>query len=215
MLFQLSDDHYVFPNPALAEEDGLLALGGDLSPGRMLSAYRSGVFPWFEEEGVPFWFSPDPRAVLFPDELVVQKSMRPYFNQPKYEFRIDTAFDEVVDRCAGVERHGQAGTWISPMFQEAYFRLFKEGLAHSAEAWCNGKLVGGLFGTVVGKVFCGESMFADQPNASKFAFISYVRHLKSQGIALIDCQVYNPHLGTFGARDISREMFLQLIGRLM
>lgn len=215
MLFRLSDAHYLFPDPNLAEDDGLLALGGDLSPGRMLSAYRSGVFPWFEEDGVPFWFSPDPRAVLFPEELIVQKSMRPYFNQRKYEFRIDSAFDEVVERCASVPRNGQAGTWISPMFQEAYFRLFKEGLAHSAEAWSDGQLVGGLFGTIVGRVFCGESMFATAPNASKFAFISYVNHLKNQGISLVDCQVYNPHLGTLGARDISRETFLQLISRLM
>lgn len=215
MLFQLSDDHYLFPDPILAEDDGLLALGGDLSPGRMLSAYRSGIFPWFEEEGTPFWFSPDPRAVLFPEELVIQKSMRPYFNQRKYDFRIDTAFDEVVERCSSVPREGQAGSWISPMFQEAYFQLHKEGLAHSAEAWLDGQLVGGLFGTIVGRVFCGESMFAIAPNASKFAFISYVRHLHSQGIALIDCQVYNPHLGSLGARDISREMFLQLIQRLM
>ncbi len=208
----LLEEALLFPPVELANEDGLLAVGGDLSVERLLLAYRSGIFPWYDE-GPILWWSPDPRFVLFPAELRIHKSMRPYLNQPKYEFRFNTAFRRVIESCGKVPRRDQPGTWIQPELIEAYTRLHELGFVISAEAWEQGELVGGLYGLRLGHFFFGESMFSLKPNASKFAFIKLVQQLASEGVELIDCQVYTEHLESLGARMIPRAEFIQLLNR--
>lgn len=208
----LLEEELLFPPVQLANEDGLLAVGGDLSVERLLLAYRSGIFPWYNEDPI-LWWSPDPRCVLFPVELRIQKSMRPYLNQPKYEYQFNTAFRRVIESCGKVERRGQPGTWIQPELIEAYTRLHERGFAISAEAWEQGELVGGLYGVRLGPFFFGESMFSAKPNASKFAFIKLVQQLAADGIELIDCQVYTEHLESLGARLIPRAEFIQLLNQ--
>jgi len=210
-VFQLEED-LLFPPVELANEDGLLAVGGDLSVERLLLAYRSGIFPWYDE-GPILWWSPDPRFVLFPGELRIHKSMRPYLNQPKYEFRFNTVFRQVIESCGKVQRRDQPGTWIQPELIEAYTRLHELGFAISAEAWEQGELVGGLYGIKLGPFFFGESMFSVKPNASKFAFIKLVQQLATEGVELIDCQVYTEHLESLGARMIPRAEFIELLNR--
>lgn len=200
----------VFPPVAEAEEDGLLAVGGDLSPERLLLAYRSGIFPWYEEDPI-LWWSPDPRFVLFPDELKISKSMRPVLKQGKFRFSFDTAFQDVMVNCQQTPRQHQSGTWINNEMIRAYTGLHQMGFAHSAETWENNTLVGGLYGVRIGNVFFGESMFSHQSNASKFAFIHMVQNLADTGVVLIDCQVYTEHLETLGARMIPREQFLGIL----
>jgi len=203
----------IFPPVTLAEPDGLLAIGGDLSKERLLLAYRNGIFPWYEGRHI-LWWSPDPRFVLFPDELKVSKSMRQLIRRETFVFTINKAFTEVIANCRTIPRKGQDGTWITEEVKEAYGRLHKEGYVHSAEAWLNGELVGGLYGVRLGKAFFGESMFSKYSNASKYAFICYVEQLRSEGVELIDCQVYTEHLESLGARMIPRSGFIQLIAQL-
>jgi leucyl/phenylalanyl-tRNA--protein transferase len=211
-LFAL-DQELIFPPVALAEPDGLLAIGGDLSTERLLLAYRSGIFPWYEGRHI-LWWSPDPRFVLFPDELKVSKSMRQLIRRNTFVFTVNKAFSEVIASCKTIARRGQDGTWITEEVKEAYGRLHHLGYVHSAETWLNGELVGGLYGVRLGKAFFGESMFSKYSNASKYAFIRYVEQLRSEGVELIDCQVYTEHLESLGARMISREAFIQCINQL-
>jgi leucyl/phenylalanyl-tRNA--protein transferase len=206
------DENLPFPDANLAEADGLLAIGGDLSTARLLQAYKSGIFPWFEDE-VPLWWSPDPRFVLFPDELKISTSMKTLLKRNAFTFTINKAFPEVIRNCKSVRRDGQAGTWITEEMQNAYTELHNQGYAVSAEAWNEDELAGGLYGVRLGKLFFGESMFSHQSNASKYAFISLVENLKSEGVELIDCQVYTAHLESLGARMIPRKKFLKLLNK--
>jgi len=209
-VFQLSTDELVFPHPALADPSGILAVGGDLSPERLLLAYEWGIFPWFNEGEPIFWWSPDPRFVLFPTELNVSKSMRPYFNQRKFEVTFDTHFEAIMRACQSQYRQGQfGGTWITEDMVAAYIRLHELGYAHSVEVWKEEELVGGLYGISLGKVFFGESMFAYESNASKFGFITLVKKLQKIGFQLVDCQQETNHLGSLGARAIDRTEFLE------
>lgn len=212
-VYWLQNDQLVFPHPMLAESNGLLAVGGDLSPDRLLLAYRNGIFPWFEENGVFYWYSPHPRWVLFPGELKVQKSMRSIFNQGKFRFTIDTAFEQVMQACAESPRDGQFGTWITRAFFEGYGALFDRGIAHSVEVWEEEKLVAGLYGVSLGKIFFGESMFTRVNNGSKAGFIALVRALLLRGFWLVDCQQHTGHLERLGSRGISRDLFLEYLHR--
>ena len=212
-LFILNQD-LVFPPVDQAEPDGLLAAGGDLSTERLLLAYRQGIFPWYEGRYI-LWWCPDPRFVLFPGELKESKSMKQVIRRNAFEFRTDTAFSEVISNCKTVARKGQESTWITDEVRAAYTRLYGAGYAHSAEAWSDGRLVGGLYGVRMGQVFFGESMFSKASNASKFAFILYVRKLREEGVQLIDCQVYTEHLESLGARMIGRGQFVTLLDRLI
>ena len=212
-LFAL-DNELIFPPVQLAEPDGLLAVGGDLSIERLLLAYRNGIFPWYEGRHI-LWWCPDPRFVLFPGELKESKSMRQLIKKDTFEFRTDHAFEKVIANCKTIARREQESTWITDEVKDAYTRLHKAGHAHSAETWLNGELVGGLYGIRMGKVFFGESMFSKVSNASKYAFIQYVRQLEAEGVGLIDCQVYTEHLESLGARMIPREDFIPLIGSLV
>ncbi len=207
----LGADPEAFPDPLHASPHGLLAIGGDLRPERLVAAYRQGIFPWYGEGEPILWWSPHPRFVLFPDELKVHKSMRPYFNRRKFGLSYDRAFGEVIRACAQTPRRGQQGTWITDDMIEAYERLHALGIAHSVEVWQGGELAGGLYGVALGRVFFGESMFTRVSNASKFGFISLVRALQQKGFALIDCQQETPHLATLGARSIPRPDFLDLL----
>ena len=200
-----------FPPVDMADEEGLLAIGGDLSPERLLLAYRSGIFPWYNEDEPICWWSPDPRFVLYPTELKVSNSMKTVLQNGKYRFTINRAFAQVIQNCKTVTRQGQGGTWISPAMQKAYTTLYELGYAHSAETWQDGELVGGLYGIRLGNIFFGESMFSLKPNASKFAFINYVRQLQKENVQLIDCQLHTNHLESLGARMIPRELFTQIL----
>ena len=212
-IFALSDE-LAFPDPSFAE-DGLLAVGGDLSQERLILAYKNGIFPWYNPGDPILWWSPDPRFVLLPKDLKVSKSMRPYFNQKKYNVTFDTAFEQVIDNCAKVKRAGQGdlGTWITDEMRAAYIGLHKSGLAHSVEVWKGDELVGGLYGIALGKIFFGESMFALAPNASKFGFISLVKRLGELNYELVDCQQETDHLGSLGAKAISLVEFQVVLGR--
>ena len=207
----LPDSGSLFPPPEMAGEDGLLAIGGDLGTERLLMAYRNGIFPWYNEDEPICWWCPNPRFVLFPEELKISKSMKAVLNAGHFQFSVDTHFSEVIQNCKTINRKGQSGTWISPDMLKAYNRLHELGHAHSAETWLNDKLVGGLYGIKLGRVFFGESMFSAVKNASKFAFIKYLRQLQNEGLLLVDCQVYTRHLETMGARMIGREEFLQFM----
>jgi len=213
-LYFLSRDLY-FPDTSEADEDGLLAVGGDLSADRLLLAYRKGIFPWYNDGQPILWWFPNPRFVLFPDELKVSKSMRSVYNKNTFHFSIDTAFEKVIRSCKKVSRKEQEGTWITDELEEAYIHLHKLGYAHSAETWKDGELVGGLYGVLLGKIFFGESMFSKETNASKFAMINYVSALKEQGVQLIDCQVHTQHLESLGARMISKSVFSEILQSLI
>jgi leucyl/phenylalanyl-tRNA--protein transferase len=202
------DKEIVFPPVHLAEPDGLLAVGGDLSVNRLLLAYQSGIFPWYEGDHI-LWWCPDPRFILTPGHLKVSKSMRQLLNRKAFRFTINQAFEAVINSCKSIERRGQNGTWITESMKAAYIRLHKLGYAHSAEVWHNNELVGGLYGVRLGNVFFGESMFSKMSNASKFAFICFVQELQADGVELIDCQVYTEHLESLGARMIPRTEFIQ------
>lgn len=202
--------YHLFPDVSQADQDGLLAIGGDLSVETLLTAYRSGIFPWFSGR-TPHWYSPDPRFVLFPQDLKVSKSMKQVIHSRKFRFTRNKDFNQVITNCSSVERPGQWGTWITHDMIKAYNTLHQNGHAESAEAWLDGKLVGGLYGVRVGNVFCGESMFSYVSNASKFAFISLVGELINEGIELIDCQIHTPHLESLGAQMISRNDYLSYL----
>jgi leucyl/phenylalanyl-tRNA--protein transferase len=206
------DKDLTFPPVDLADEDGLLAIGGDLSMDRLIQAYRKGIFPWYEDNYI-LWWCPNPRFVLFPAELKVSNSMKQVIKKGDFEFSINRDFNGVISSCKAVSRRGQEGTWITEDMRNAYLHLHQHGYAHSAETWLNGDLVGGLYGIRMGKIFFGESMFSRESNASKFAFILYVRQLVSEGVALIDCQVHTSHLESMGARMIPRADFIKYIDR--
>jgi leucyl/phenylalanyl-tRNA---protein transferase len=206
-IFQL-DDRLVFPRPDLAERDGLLAVGGDLRPQRLLLAYANGIFPWYSE-GLPIlWHSPDPRMVLDPAQLHVPRSLRKALRRGQFEVRLDTAFAEVVQHCAETPRADQDGTWITSEMLAAYINLHELGFAHSAEAWHDGRLVGGLYGVSLGSAFFGESMYTHAPDASKVAFVVLVEQLHAWGVRLVDCQVHTDHLERFGATLWPRACYL-------
>lgn len=208
------DDKLWFPPASEAVDDGLLAIGGDLSLERLLLAYHNGIFPWFNDE-VPLWWCPQPRFVLFPSELKVSKSMHQVIKQNKFTFKINSAFEDVIHYCKTITRNEENGTWITDEVEKAYINLYKNNYAVSAEAWLDDKLVGGLYGIRLGKVFFGESMFSLVPNASKFAFIKYIEYLQHEDVQLIDCQVYTQHLQSLGAKMIDRETFLRLLRKLI
>jgi leucyl/phenylalanyl-tRNA---protein transferase len=197
-----------FPPPEEAEPNGLLAVGGDLTPDRLLLAYAMGIFPWYTSETPILWFSPDPRGVLTPDTLVVHRSLARRVRSRKFEITLDRAFGRVIRSCADTVRSGQTGTWITEDMISAYDALFQLGFAHSVEAWLDGSLVGGLYGVSLGTAFFGESMFAHQRDASKVALVHLVRQLERWGFDLIDCQVRNDHLASLGAGQWPREKFL-------
>jgi len=214
MPLHILDDKPWFPPVEDALDDGLLAIGGDLNPERLLQAYKKGIFPWYDN-AVPLWWCPNPRFVLFPDELKISKSMKALLKKNAFEFTINQAFEQVIYSCKETERKGQDGTWIKEEVAAAYTQLHLQGYAHSAEAWMNGQLVGGLYGVKLGKIFFGESMFSHVSNASKYAFIRYVEQLKKEGIILIDCQVYTEHLESLGAKMIMRQQFTHLLEQLL
>jgi leucyl/phenylalanyl-tRNA--protein transferase len=199
-----------FPPLHTADSEGLLAIGGDLSPERLHYAYEHGIFPWFSGD-IPMWWSPDPRFVLFPQELIVTKSMKQVISSGKFRLTINTAFQEVIEKCSEVARKGQDGTWITKEMINAYITLHEKGMAVSAETWQGDELVGGLYGVRVGNVFCGESMFSTVSNASKFAFIKFTQQLISEGCTLIDCQVYTDHLASLGAKMMPRARFVEYL----
>jgi len=207
------DNELVFPPVHLAQPDGLLAIGGDLSPERLLLAYRSGIFPWYEGEHI-LWWCPDPRFVLFPDELKINQRTERLINKDQFEFTTNKAFKKVIQLCKEIKRPGQAGTWITDEVENAYCKMHELGYAHSAEVWKDGELAGGLYGIKLGKMFFGESMFSKVSNASRIAFTLYIHQLKEEGIELIDCQVYTEYLESFGARMIGRKEFIQQLKEL-
>lgn len=208
MIFKLVDDSFVFPNPALAEADGLLAVGGDLSPERLLLAYQSGIFPWFSEGDPILWYSPHERCVIVPHRMSVSKSMKRMMKKGDVSITENQAFADVIYNCAQAPRTGQEGTWITKEMKEAYIKLNAKGIAKSIEVWQAGELVGGLYGVEVGSVFCGESMFSKVSNASKMALIYLAQ---KQNIKLIDCQLPNDHLMRMGAEMMSREEYMALL----
>jgi leucyl/phenylalanyl-tRNA--protein transferase len=200
-----------FPPVETALSEGILAIGGDLSPERLLLAYNSGIFPWFEDGEPITWWSPDPRMVLFLDELVVSKSMRNILNRNIFKVTFNQNFAEVISNCRSVNRDGQNGTWITDDMIDAYCKLNELGFAKSVEVWQDDELVGGLYGIDLGHVFCGESMFSKVSNASKVAFIALANKLKQENYLLLDCQVYNEHLESLGCCEIDRKDFMKII----
>ena len=207
-----ADPNAPFPplEQALRDPDGLLAAGGDLSPPRLLNAYRHGVFPWYSEGEPILWWSPDPRCVLYPDRLKISRSLRKTLKKQPFELRLDSAFAEVMQACAQ-PRADQSGTWITYDMFQAYVHMHELGYAHSVECWRDGELVGGLYGMAIGRVFFGESMFSRVTDASKVALVYLCQHLLAQGFKLIDSQVYTPHLASLGAEMIPRSRFAELI----
>lgn len=207
-VFGLSDD-LIFPHPSLAEEDGLLAVDGDLSPERLILAYRNGIFPWFSEDEPILWWSPNPRFILYPKDIKVSHSMKKLLKKNTYKISFDTCFRDVISNCSNLRK--ESGTWITNDMIEAYCKLHELGYAHSVEAWYEDRLVGGLYGISIGKCFFGESMFSTMSNASKAAFITLCKKLEEKGYTMVDCQVYTEHLESLGAVNISREKFLELV----
>jgi len=207
MIFRL-DERLLFPEPGLAEPDGLLAVGGDLSTQRLLLAYQNGIFPWYSDGSPILWYSPHERFVLYPGELKISKSMRQLLRSNRFTVTTNTCFADVIKACSTAPRDGQDGTWITGDMQAAYIKLHHEGYAHSVEVWEGPALVGGLYGVRVGDVFCGESMFSEASNASKAALIYLC---KTGKFKLIDCQVHTSHLESMGARMISREQYIAVL----
>jgi leucyl/phenylalanyl-tRNA--protein transferase len=201
----------VFPPPELAEPEGLLAIGGDLTSERLLVAYRQGIFPWYEPGGPILWWSPDPRLVLLPTELRITRRLRRTIRQGRFQTRYNTAFSQVICACAETPREHEDGTWITPEMQQAYIRLHELGHAHCMETWRDGRLVGGIYGVRVGRCFCGESMFHREADASKVALVALVDRLSNEGVNMIDCQVASEHLIRLGAREIPRARFLKFL----
>jgi len=202
-----------FPPVSFADEDGLLAVSRELSPERLKEAYYKGIFPWYNEGQPVLWWSPDPRMVLFPENLKIAKSMRPYLNQDKFQVTFNQEFEKVMENCGNIDRNGQDGTWITPEIKQNYLKLHQEGIAVSTEVWDESELVGGLYGIYLKDkmVFCGESMFSEASNASKFGFIKLVQKLEKEGVKLIDCQIYTSHLESLGAEEIDRIEFLKFL----
>ena len=201
----------VFPPVTKANDDGFLAIGGDLSPERLLLAYKNGIFPWFESGDPILWWSPNPRMVLFFEDLVVSKSMRTILNRDAFKVTFNQDFRGVISNCQKIKREGQHGTWITNDMIEAYCKLNELGIAKSVEVWQNNELVGGLYGVDLGNIFCGESMFSKVSNASKVAFIHWSQYLKANNYKLLDCQIYNPNLESLGCREITRDHFIEIL----
>ncbi|TCN73169.1 leucyl/phenylalanyl-tRNA--protein transferase [Acetobacteroides hydrogenigenes] len=212
-VYILNAEYLNFPPVEDAEEDGMIAVGGDISPERMLVAYSEGIFPWYDPTDIPVWYCPNPRFVLYPHKLKVSKSMRQLLRAKKYSVTFDTCFDDVVKSCGSIAREGQEdpyNTWISDEMMATCHTLHQIGFMHSVEVWNNeGNLVGGLYGGVLGRCFFGESMFAKASNASKFGFIMLVKNLEEQGFKLVDCQIYSDHLLSLGAEEIPRPAFIE------
>lgn len=209
-VFALPEEH-VFPNPTLANPDGLLAVGGDLDPGRLLLAYSLGIFPWYGEGQPILWHSPDPRFVLFLDELVVPRSLRKVLRREPFTYSLDDRFADVLDGCATTPRPGQEGTWLTADMRQAYLRLHRLGFAHSVEVYREGVLVAGLYGVCLGRMFFGESMYTQVDDGSKAALVCLVHTLRARGFDLLDSQVHTRHLERFGAREIPRGRYLALL----
>jgi len=208
MIFRLDEQQIIFPDPTLSEEDGLLAVGGDLSLDRLLNAYANGIFPWYSEETPILWYAPHERFVLYPQEIKISKSMSKIMDKGSFEITFDIAFEHVIHNCASVDRKDQDGTWIVDAMQKAYINLHQKGFAHSIEVWQDGKLVGGLYGVLIGKVFCGESMFSKVSNASKAALIYLCKNFD---LDLVDCQIHSDHLESMGAKLIDSKIFYNLL----
>jgi leucyl/phenylalanyl-tRNA--protein transferase len=207
-VYQIPDE-LLFPDPELAEEDGLLGVGGDLSPARLLLAYASGIFPWFSKGEPIMWWSPAPRCVLRPEKLKISTSLRRALKKGTYEVRFDTCFEEVIRQCSATKRKGQRGTWITKEMVDAYILLHEMGYAHSTEVFMDGEIAGGLYGLSIGGTYSGESMFHLRPEASKIALYHLVERLKAWKFPLIDCQVTNQHLLSLGAEEMTRKEFLK------
>ena len=204
-------DRLEFPPLDSANSEGLLAVGGDLRSERLLLAYQNGIFPWFNDDSLIMWWSPDPRMVLFPNKIKISKSMRKVIRSGQFRITKNTCFEEVIQQCASVSRKGQDGTWITQDMETAYLELHQRGYAKSYEVWENDDLVGGLYGVDLGHVFCGESMFSLTSNASKYAFIQLAEELREKDYALIDCQLYTDHLASLGAEEIPRQEFIKIL----
>ena len=200
---------------ALTEPNGLLAIGGDLSTERLLNAYKHGIFPWFSEGEPVLWWSPNPRMVLFPSELKINRSLKKIINKKLFKIRLNTAFRQVIEACSKTPRANQDGTWINHDIIEAYCRLHQLGYAFSVESWQDNQLVGGCYGVIIGKMFYGESMFHLVADASKVAFVNLVHHLEQLGVDMIDCQMNTPLLASFGAKEISRDVFIKKLTQLI
>lgn len=213
MLYHLSEEHR-FPSPRLASAEGLLAVGGDLSAGRLILAYKMGIFPWYSRGEPILWWSPDPRLVLFPEDFHVSRSLKRLVKKQAFQITFDEAFDQVIAGC-GAGRPGSEGTWIVPQMAEAYKQLHRIGIAHSVEAWQDGMLAGGLYGVSLGGCFFGESMFSRAPNASKVALEALIRFIRKQGFDLVDCQVKSGHLMRLGAKEMPRSTFLEMLEKSM
>lgn len=209
--FPKNTKSYVFPNPLDSDDEGLLAYGGDLNPNRILSAYMKGIFPWYNSDEPILWWSPNPRFILKLDEFKISKSLKKTINKNIFEIRFDTNFKQVMTECAKIKRKEQSGTWIQTEIIEAYTQIYKMGFAHSFEAYYKNELVGGGYGLCIGDIFCGESMFSKKTDASKVAFYFLVQRLKKQKFSLIDCQIPSLHLASLGAKEIKREVFLDIL----
>ncbi|WP_259071595.1 leucyl/phenylalanyl-tRNA--protein transferase [Mucilaginibacter sp. X4EP1] len=206
MIFRL-DERLLFPDPDLADPDGLLAVGGDLSTKRLILAYQNGIFPWYSDETPILWYAPHERCVIFPTEIKISKSTKQVLRSNKFTITVNGCFEKIIAACSSVDRKDQDGTWITDEMRTAYIQLHQLGHAHSIEVWFEGNLAGGLYGVQTGNVFCGESMFSLMSNASKIALI----HLCSMGFDMIDCQMHTPHLESMGAKMISRQEYMQVL----
>ncbi|GHV19425.1 leucyl/phenylalanyl-tRNA--protein transferase [Spirochaetia bacterium] len=205
------NDYFQFPNPDKVD-GGIVAAGGNLSPGMLISAYKQGIFPWYNDGDPLLWQSPDPRFIIRPENLHISSSMKKVFRQNEYKITFDTVFPTVIKSCSEIKRGGQNGTWITADMQKAYTKLWRLGIAHSCEAWYDNELAGGCYGLRIGRVFFGESMFAKRANASKAAFLTYAQKLFNEdGIAFIDCQTVSVHLSSLGGEELSRGDFLTLL----
>ena len=204
-------DELIFPPVDSANVEGLLAVGGDLSPERLLLAYQSGIFPWFDNDSIILWWSPDPRMILYPDQIKISKSMKKVIRNDQFRLTKNTCFKEVLEYCSSVPREGQDGTWITDDMKNAYIALHEKGIAKSYEVWEDDTLVGGLYGVDLGDVFCGESMFSLTSNASKFAFIKLAEELQAKDYKVIDCQLHTDHLESMGAKEIPRKEFMKFL----
>ena len=205
------DDTTNFPPTHFAEQDGLLAIGGDLSSKRIIEAYKKGVFPWYNEDDPIMWWSPAPRFVLFPDDLHISRSMKRKFNQGIYKVTANKCFKDVINFCQNIPRKDQDGTWITDDMKSAYVRLHQEGYAHSIEVWDKTELVGGVYGIAIGNIFFGESMFSTKPNASKYGIISLIQKMNELGLNVLDCQMKTEHMIQLGGQEIGREQFEELL----
>lgn len=210
-VFYLPEKDFSFPDPNLADEEGVLAVGGNLKSTTLVEAYSLSLFPWFEPDSPIIWWTPDPRFVLYPENIRIQKSMRSIFNQNKFQFSFNTCFTDVLINCASIKRKDQQGTWIDERIIKAFTNLHKKGWCHSIEVWKNKQLVGGLYGILIGNIFFGESMFSKEQNASKAALVYLCKNHKTLGIHLIDCQVHTTHLEFLGAEFMNRKEFLRIL----